>query len=200
MTNTKTLVRPAFTLEEDNLNTKWMDYISIDNAITIPINKKYPYEYLISSYYDCLVDKNSSKFNMSAEEVKELPFDLYLFIKAKEGHSIYNLDKQYNYYMVACITMPNGCTEDLSEQIFDMTDEEKIYIQRLLWNFRPVNDFLQKQVEQTIKEQLPEIQYNLFSHCTMNGDYHAVYRTVDKVLFATVKDYKNGMSPVILEV
>jgi len=201
MTNTKKLVRPVFTVEEDVLDTMCIDYDEArSNVALIPFkqssnNKKF-YEQLVQNNQDQLRE-------ISPDEAKKSSYVLCLSVEPKKGHKLYNLDNCYDYYITTFITYYNGdnrCHEVVTEQLIDISEEEKVFIQRILWGHMPVTRFLKAQVEDVIKEQLPDVQYNLFSHCTINDEYHAVYRTVDKVLFATVKDYKNGMSPVILEV
>ncbi len=200
MKNTKSVIRPQFTMEKGNrvLNTLGMDYTTMHNTVTIPFGNV-----SFRDYYEWLVQTNAEQLeSISVNEALEQPYDLFLFIEAQDGHQIYNFDGQYNYYICAIIgSMDEGFSEMVKQQITDITDAEKEYIQNIIWNHRPVNEILKLQVENVITNVAPDRPYQLFSHSVEGNEYHGVFKLTDNntYIFATVKNYNNGTSPIFVE-
>lgn len=171
----------------DTLN---VDYKTLENSIIIPFN--------------C----NSKKFNMDTyvdifRDIVEIDHENCIpvvLVEAKEGHQIYNYDECYNYYIGVIIPV-NGISQLIKKNINDhVTNDEKKYIQKIIWNHRDVLPTIQKQVEEKLKEMVDDKKV-LFSQSLEGNEYHGTFRSLDnsKISLVIIDDYKKGTSAIQIQ-
>lgn len=178
--------RDEITVDTDILDTINTDFDAFENTVFIPLITKRAentFKWFFGDEYD-------SDF---------LTLDsLFLVIKPIQGHNIYSLDGQYDYFIVSSSLFK--LTNDIvkaGKQITDISEEEKVFIQRILWNHRPVTNSYFFIAESSLSEQYPDIKFERFAgdvgHEYCNGEWHGVFKTSDdRFLIVRTKDTKSN--------
>jgi len=147
MITTKEMITPDFNTiinclfiapDVNILDTTWIDFLTIPNTVYIMFNRHERLSELNNTIFQHIIKDNP--------ELDNHPFELFLFISAKENHDIFNLDNHYNYFIKAVVTNDDGYSEDFDIEITDIISKaEKDYIQ----------DLLCERYEKMIKEKTP---------------------------------------------
>ncbi|MFA5657764.1 MAG: hypothetical protein WC900_00585 [Oscillospiraceae bacterium] len=178
--------RDEITLDTDILDTINTDFDSFINTVFIPIKTEKA--------------ENTFKWFFGDEYDNDfLTLDsLFLVIKPIEGHNINAFDGQYDYFIVSSSLFK--LTNDIvraGKQITDISEEEKVFIQRILWGHRPVTNSYLFMAESLLSEQYPDIRFERFAgdvgHDYCKGEWHGVFKTSDdRFLIARTKDTKSN--------
>lgn len=189
--------RPLFALNADNIDTFEIDNYAIPNTITLPLMNKTKAHYIQNkAVYKSLIAENSEY-----ADIKYSNYVISLLVEAKDGHNIFDYDKCYNYYIGAFV-MVNGKTVLIKEDISDsITDDEKAYIHKAMWNYRDIKAVLKRDAEEALANFDKSDTFTLFSHGIEDKNYTGVWKSEKHkgCVLVSIIDCNNPTSAVMIE-
>lgn len=163
---------------------------SIENGVNIPIVPTSRYEREYNSIYKAI--------EQTVEGHTKGDKNLDLHVIAKEGHSIYNYDGNYDYYYAAYIKNKEG-KNYLARIKIELDEQEKKTIQNTIWRNRNSLKCARAQVMDVIKAHYGN-DISFFCDGLYMRQYRSSWQNSNKdgLITAFIENIESGICPITI--
>lgn len=186
MKSTNEINRPAIAPEIFDLTD--IDYNSFSNTVLLNFRRRSDFEDGIQLIYNCIMRDTDRPMQPSDT--------FFMFVRAV--NDIHYYDGCYTYSFACAWTDEDGNTRLTEFDVADLTEQEKQYVQNIIWGNANTIDYLHLHIQDYLTITYPNEEYKVFCGNAENDTYKGLWVSVgsNKAVMVVVDGYYNGIADI----